>query len=100
MLKRGGFGAVSKSDAVTIFCWVCGGLSTIAKLTVFAIPSAAKVRGVTGADVAVKGCVGLASTVIRASALIAQCYNRVKDSLYALGPFLAISLTAPTELWV
>ena len=47
------FGAVNKSDAVTIFCWDWGGLCAVTKLAVFATPSAAKV-GVAGADVLVK----------------------------------------------
>ena len=64
MLKLEVFGAVSKSDAIAIFCWVCGGLCTVTELAVFAIPSAAKVRGVAGADVAVKVCVGFASTAV------------------------------------
>ena len=61
MLKLGVFGAVGKSDTITIFCWVCGGLCTVAKLAVFAIPPAAKI-GVAGADVIVKVLVGAAST--------------------------------------
>jgi len=64
LLKLGVFGAVSKSDAVAISCWVCGGLCTVAKLAFFAIPSAVKVRSVAGADVAVKFCVGFASTAV------------------------------------
>ena len=70
MLKRGGFGAVRKSDAAAIICWVCGGLCAVAKLTVFAIPSAAKV-GVAGANVTIKVCVGFASTVVGASVVSA-----------------------------
>ena len=73
MQKLGVFGAVSKSDAVAIFCWVCGGLCTVAKLTVFAIPSAAKVRGVAGADSTVKVCVGAASAAVGASVVSAPC---------------------------
>lgn len=100
MLKLGVFGAVSKSDTVTIFCWVCGGLCTVAKLTVFAIPPAAKV-GVAGADVTVKVCVGLASPAVGASDVTAQweC-DTVNDSLYARGRVQAISFFDPIDLWV
>ena len=66
LLKLGGFGAVSNSDTVTLSSCVGERLRVcaIAKLTVFAIPSAAKVRGVAGADVAVKVLVRLASTAV------------------------------------
>ena len=95
MQKRGVFGAVSKSDTVAISCWVCGGFYTVAKLAFFAIPPAAKVRGVTGADVAVKFLVRLASTVVGAGDVIAQ-FDSGKYSLYACGPFLAIPQLVPT----
>ena len=63
MQKLGVFGAVRKSDAVAIFCWVGGRLCTVAKLAVFASPPAAKV-GVAGADSTVEVLVGAASTVV------------------------------------
>ena len=71
MLKLGVFGAVSKSDAVAICCWVCGRVCTVAKLAFFANPSAAKV-GVAGADVVVKVLVRFASTMVRTSDVVAQ----------------------------
>lgn len=71
-----------------------GGFCSVAKLAVFAGPTAAKV-GVAGADVAVVVAVGEAAS----AAVGARCQQRAsQDIAYSRGPRLAFSFAVPHQL--
>lgn len=87
--------AVVESDAVAFPWWVGEGFRTVAKLAVFAGPTAAKV-GVAGAEVAVVVAVGeAASATVGASPRVASQDNIA----YSCGPLLAVSFAVPTQLF-
>lgn len=86
--------AVVESDAVAFPWWVGEGFRTVAKLAVFAGPTAAKV-GVAGAEVAVVGAVDGAAS----AAVGARCQHRAsQDIAYSRGPLLASSFAVPYQL--
>ena len=69
------------------------GFCSVAKLAVFATPTAANKAWVAGADVAVVGAVGEA-----ASAMVGARAAPAQDHTYACGPLLASSFAVPFQL--